>query len=86
MSAAEFADWAAFFDIEPMPQTRADIRSAQIVQAILYTGTRVKKPLKEIMADWWGDYSQQTPEQIKRAMRTIAAAMPGKFKVVTNDT
>lgn len=83
MSASEYMEWVAYFDTEPFPETRADIRNAQIVQAILYTGTRQKKHLKDLMMDWWGDLSRpQTPAQIKRNMQTIASMMPGKFKFI----
>ena len=86
MTAAEYAGWAAYFEIEPFPETRADIRAAQVVQAIMFTTTGQRFPLDRIVLDWWGNASQaQSPEAIKRTMRTIAAAMTGKFRFITED-
>lgn len=79
MSAAEYAEWQAFFSIEPMPALRADRRTAELKQVILATAGAKRVPkLAELLPDWWEEISaKQTPAQIAA---NLALALPRKKK------
>lgn len=78
MDAQEYNQWEAYFSIEPMPELRADRRTAEIVQSIFGLAGQRPPKLLELMPDWWGEYQvKQTPEQIQAAMKL---ALPKKKK------
>jgi hypothetical protein len=78
MSASEHAAWQAYFSIEPMPAARADIRSAEIMRAVLYAaGAKSVPALSRLVPDYWRERApgeRQAPQQIESTMRLIFAA------------
>lgn len=87
MTHAEYVNWQAIYSVEPFPEERADLRTAEIIQAL--TLGRVKKvpTIEEIMIDfdWWGENKPhaQTPEQMKANLNIIKAATKKKPKNAT---
>lgn len=80
MTGRQFLEWQAYASLEPFDETRADVRGAQIVQA-LWNIARDKKahpspfPLKEFLIEF-GERVPKKPDvnmQI-RILTAIAAA------------
>ena len=79
MSYAEFAEWAAYYKIEPFGGLRDDLHAALVVAMIANVNRDPKKRKKpyspaDFMPDWWRN--KQDPEQAH------AAAMMAKFAML----
>lgn len=58
MAYTEFLDWVAFADVEPLPDLRADLRSAQqmaLLANVHRDGERRAAAYtpREFLVDWW---------------------------------
>lgn len=83
MSAEEYSYWVEYFSIEPFPELRQDIRTAEIVQAIIALGGKKPPSIEELLPDWWDESRRNAPDSpkvIESKMKMLAAVMPGKFK------
>lgn len=74
MSHAEYVDWAAFAEIEPLPAMRGDIQTAMLL-LMLYTINKGKKgrklKLTDLVPDWWND--KRSPRSLERKFRALTA-------------
>ncbi len=78
MSAYEFAELQAYFSIEPYPETRADIRNAQLCATVANSAPfkrKNAKPVdtKDFIIDWW-KRSRRTPAMNVETMKLHAKA------------
>jgi hypothetical protein len=84
MSAVEYNNWVARYSVEPFPEDRADMRNAQLMQAVIAASGSKKIPtIEELLPDWWQELTAnqpQTPAQIQARMKLLAAMMKGKKK------
>lgn len=85
MSAHEFAECRAYFSIEPYPETRADIRNAQVCATIANSAPfRNKKqkpvPASDFIIDWWNRDRQPVMdvEEMKNHAKAWTVANRGK--------
>lgn len=76
MSAAEYADWQAYYSMEPFSEVRADMRAAnQMIVSLKAAGVKDRLKLTDFMPDFWGDYAKAkaTPEQIQQDFGIVKA-------------
>lgn len=83
ISSRQFEEWRAYADLEPFDETRADVRTAQIVQtlsdiAIARTGRRPRSKLKDFILRFGDDAGPprtpaQARKQIVEAMKIMRA-------------
>jgi hypothetical protein len=86
MSAYEFAEYQAFYHIEPYPETRADLRNAQLCAILANQNRDAKKRPKpftsdDFLIDWWGRYKtnqQQSVDVMKANAMAWTVALGGK--------
>jgi hypothetical protein len=72
MTARQFAEWCAFYGLDPFGEQRADLR-AGIVAATMNNRWRNKNENPSKPADFMPYHRQaeQTPEEIQRTLRGI---------------
>lgn len=83
MTISEYIHWQAIYEIEPFPEERADLRTAEILRMTLVAAGAKKTPdISEFMPDWWGERKPrvQSPEQMKANLNIIKAATKKKPK------
>jgi len=83
MSMSEYIHWHAVYEVEPFPEEREDMRTAELLRMMLVTAGAKKLPeLHELIPDWWAERKpiQQTPAQIKANMQIVKAANRKKKK------
>ena len=78
ISSRQFEEWRAYGDLEPFDETRADIRTAQIVQtlsdlAIARTGRRPRSKLQDFLLRFGDDAAP--PRTPKQARKQVMEAM-----------
>jgi hypothetical protein len=85
LSAYEFAEYRAYFSIEPYPEMRADIRNAQVCATVANsTPFRNKKqkpvPTSDFIIDWWNRDRQPVMdvEEMKNHAKAWTVANRGK--------
>ena len=74
MSYAEFIEWHAFAQIEPLPEARADLRNAlmMLLQAKVSQGKKQKKiKLETFLPDWWN--AKRDPRRLAAKFRALTA-------------
>jgi hypothetical protein len=77
MTISEYVHWQAIYSVEPFPEDRADLRTAEQLRMTLITaGVKQLPTITDLIPDWWGDHKprEQTPEQIKSNIKLIKAA------------
>jgi hypothetical protein len=77
MSMSEYVHWQALFSVEPFPEERADLRTAEQLRVMLLAAHSKETPrIEDLMPDWWGERraAKQSPEQIKQNMELVIAA------------
>lgn len=80
MSAAEFAEWGAYYSLEPFGEDRADLRMGILACATLSPHVRKGKKLKP--SDFiprFAPKQPQTPKEISKSLRKITVAMGGSI-------
>lgn len=83
MSHAEYVNWRAIYSVEPFPEERADLRTAeQLRMTLIAAGVKQIPKIADLMPDYWGERitPQQTPAQIKANMALVKAARKKKKK------
>jgi len=85
MSAYEFAEYRAYFSIEPFPELRADIRTGQLCAVIANVDRNPKKHPKPFTTEdfriaWWSRVKVQTMslENMMLNAKTWTIALGGK--------
>ena len=83
VSSREFAEWLAFWRIEPNSEDRADLRMAMICATLANCnrgkGAPVFKPA-DFMPDWEPREGQSVMEMQARLKAALAGAQKGKAK------
>ena len=88
MSAYEFAEYRAFYSIEPYPETRADLRNAQLCATVANSAPFKKKGAKPVdpvdflkAFDFWNrvDFRGQTVDQMKAHAKAWTRSHGGKI-------
>jgi hypothetical protein len=77
MSMNEYVHWQAIYSVEPFPEERADLRTAeQLRMTLIAAGVKQLPTIVELLPDYWGERKpiQQTPEQMKANINLIKAA------------
>lgn len=76
LSASEYAHWQAIYSTEPFPEERADLRTAEVIQALMLGRVKQLPNIADLIHDYWGEAKprEQTPAQMKAAMDVIKAA------------
>ena len=76
MSMAEYINWQAIYATEPFPEERADLRSAEVIQALMLGRVKQLPTIADLIHDYWGEAKsrEQSPEQMKANMDIIKAA------------
>lgn len=72
ISAAEFAEWQAFYAIEPFGEERADLRAA-IIAATVANSMRVKGRVltpADFMPDFGDGSKRQTAQEMEAILRS----------------
>lgn len=80
MSAKQFREWIAFYELEPFGDIRADYRSAQVVQVIaaVNRGKDQKVPtLQECLLSDGHEKPKQTWQEQERIMKMWAIGPGG---------
>lgn len=74
MSHAEYTEWAAFAETEPLPALRGDIQTAMIM-LLLYTANKGKRGKKLKLGDFLPDYWQdkRSPRNLMMKFRALTA-------------
>jgi len=83
MTVRQFQEWRAYADLEPFDETRADLRSADVVRTLINLFGRKKGaravPLKDCVLQFGADGAagrKATPEQARaQVMRTMQILM-----------
>ena len=80
MTHAEYIHWQAIYSIEPFPEDRADLRTAEQLRMMLLTAGAKPPLIADLLPDYWGERPErkQTPEQIKASLDLIKAARKKK--------
>jgi hypothetical protein len=76
MSYAEFVEWFAFADVEPLPARRGDLQAAMQMLLLynIHKGKRGKKlKLSAFVPDWWKE--RRSPRALEAKMRALTAHM-----------
>lgn len=78
ISTRQLSEWRAYADLEPFDETRADLRAAQIVQALITAHSRRRVPLKNCMLEFRETATApRSPEdaraQVRRTMDVLMA-------------
>jgi hypothetical protein len=80
-SSRELSEWAAYLQIEPQGEERADLRAGIVASTIANAnrkkGTKAFKP-SDFMPKFDKEEQTQTPEQQKAAAEALALAFGGK--------
>jgi hypothetical protein len=83
MSMSEYVHWLAIYEVEPFPEEREDMRTAELLRMMLVAAGAKKIPtIAEFIPDWWAERkpTQQTPAQIKANIQLIKAASKKRKK------
>lgn len=80
MTVRQFQEWRAYADLEPFDETRADLRTADIVRTLLNLFGRKKGeraiPIKDVVLQFGRGGEPTTPERAKaQVMRTMEILM-----------
>ncbi len=80
MGAAEFAEWAAYLEVEPVGGVRDDLHTAMLMTLLANVNRDRKRhpqpfKLDEFLSDWW-----KTPAEPS----SNGAAILAKFKLLTS--
>lgn len=73
VSSRELAEWMAYEQLEPFPETRADLRNAILCQAVMMSNG-FKVDLKDFIPDLdrpWKEVQERTFEQQKLAISRV---------------
>lgn len=74
MSSAELSLWTAWFNVEPEPQLRADLRAGIVAGAVvnmLRVGGAAVRP-EDFVLSWRQPAAQQDPEDMLAVIRGLA--------------
>lgn len=76
LSASEYAHWQAIYSVEPFPEERADLRTAEVIQALMLGRVKQLPNISDLVHDYWGEAKsrEQSPAQMKANMDIIKAA------------
>ncbi len=89
MTTRQFGEWRSYADLEPFDETRADLRSADIVRTLINLLGRKKGapavPLKDCVLRFGGEAAKPvTPEsaraQVLQTMEILMAIHSGRRK------
>jgi hypothetical protein len=81
MSHAEYVHWQAIYSVEPFPEDREDLRTAeQLRMTLIAAGVKQLPKISDLIPDWWGERKpqQQSPAQIKANMQLVKATKKRK--------
>ena len=72
LTAKQFAEWRAFYGLDPFGDQRADLR-AGIISSVISNRMRGKNenPMEPMQFMPYIQQSEQTPEEIQRTLRDI---------------
>ena len=83
IDSRQFEEWRAYADLEPFDETRADVRTAQVVQtltdlAVARAGRRPRSKLKDFILRFGDDAGEartpaQARKQVMKAMQVMRA-------------
>lgn len=79
MSSREFAEWAAYYALEPWGEERADVRSAMICKVLADLNTpkdQPRHPLEDFMPKFGGNI--QTEEEMLAHVATLNGLFGGQ--------
>lgn len=89
LTSAQLSEWEAYDRLDPIGQGRGDFRMAKLASVIMNAviqmhgkrGAKLTSP-KEFMPEWDAEKlrRQQTVEEMKQAMMSIASAQNKKLK------
>ncbi|MBL0320700.1 MAG: hypothetical protein IPP74_15605 [Alphaproteobacteria bacterium] len=76
MDASEYVYWQAIYATEPFPEERADLRTAEVIQALMLGRVKQLPNIADLIHDYWGEAKsrEQSPAQMKANMDIIKAA------------
>lgn len=77
MSHSEFVDWMAFASCEPLPEARADLRSAQHMALLANVNRDASKhatpyAARDFILDWWGEREEEAGGGLLHKFRLIS--------------
>lgn len=84
MSSAEFAEWMAYYSIDPFGEERADLRQAMTTSAIHNSTQAQTKHPKWTKPEQFMPFSEKAPAQPKRSEPTSPEQMMAKFNALTS--
>jgi len=85
ISAREFAEWAAYYQLEPFGEARADLRAARVAWAA-FNAQRDKPVDEEHFLLRFGDQPKRSDEEQGQINRAAMAAILGATRGDARDT